>query len=62
MTYRDKLHTPGERLLSLLRETIQAVHLEKARHEIEPFVNNADSPTAWSKKFFLEISTRIVFV
>jgi hypothetical protein len=41
---------------------IQAVDLEKARQEIEPFVNNADSLTAWSKKVFLEISTRIVFV
>lgn len=52
----------AERLLSLLRETIQAVDLRKARQEVESFVNNADALTVWSKKFFLEISTRIVFV
>ena len=57
----DKTLT-AERLLSLLRETIHTVDLKKARQEVEPFVNNADALTVWSKKFFLEISTRIVFV
>jgi hypothetical protein len=52
----------AERLLSLLRETIQAVDLRKAREEVEPFVNNADALTVWSKEFFLDISRRIVFV
>jgi hypothetical protein len=51
-----------ELLLSLLRKTIHEVDLGKARKEVEPFVNNADSLTVWSKKFFLDISPRIVFV
>jgi hypothetical protein len=49
-------------LLSLLRETIQAVDLRKAREEVEPFVNTTDSLAVWSKEFFLDISRRIVFV
>ena len=56
-----KTHTE-EHLLSLLRKTIHEVDLGKARQEVEPFVNNADSLTVWSKKFFLDISPRIVFV
>jgi hypothetical protein len=51
-----------ELLLSLLRKTIHEVDLGKARQEVEPFVNNADSLTIWSKKFFLDISPSIVFV
>ncbi|MGD0234824.1 MAG: nucleotidyl transferase AbiEii/AbiGii toxin family protein [Syntrophorhabdales bacterium] len=52
----------AESLLSLLRETIQAVDLRKAREEVEPFVNTTDSLAVWSKEFFLDISRRIVFV
>ena len=52
----------GERLLSLLRKTIQGVDLKAARQEVEPFVSNPDSLVVWSKKFFLDISSRVVFV
>ena len=50
------------RLLGLLRKTIQSVDLKMARQEVEPFVSNRDSLAAWSKKFFLDISARVIFV
>ena len=58
---KDRVLT-RKRLLTLLRETIQAVDLRKAREEVEPFVDNTDSLAVWSREFFLDIARRIVFV
>lgn len=45
-----------------LHEMIKTVDLNRARIEVEPFVNNPDGLAVWSKDFFFDISRRIKLV
>ena len=49
-------------LRRLLDNAIEALDVEKARREVEPFVNDPAVLQIWSKEFFGDVARRIVFV
>ena len=46
----------------LLEETIDKLHVDQARKEVEPFIRNPEALAVWSKEFFREIVKRIIIV
>ncbi|MBB5021358.1 nucleotidyl transferase AbiEii/AbiGii toxin family protein [Desulfurispira natronophila] len=46
----------------LYDQTVQAIDIEQARAEVEPFVHNRDALAIWSREFFLSLADRIEFV
>ena len=52
----------GDALRQLLGDTIEALDVEGARREVEPFVRNPAVLQVWSREFFQDVAGRIVFV
>jgi predicted nucleotidyltransferase component of viral defense system len=53
----------SEKLLKkLIHGAIERLPVDKARLEVEPFVNNPDSLEVWSRDFFKDVASRIKFV
>jgi predicted nucleotidyltransferase component of viral defense system len=50
--------TAGD-LRELIRRRIDSVDIDQIRSEVEPFVKNPASLALWSKKFFLDVASRI---
>jgi predicted nucleotidyltransferase component of viral defense system len=46
----------------LIHGAIERLPVDKARLEVEPFVNNPDSLEVWSRDFFKDVASRIQFV
>ena len=46
----------------LLKDAIEALNVEGARREVEPFLHNPVVLQVWSKEFFRDVAGRIVFV
>lgn len=52
----------GTALEELLHDAIKALDVERARREVEPFVRDGAVLRVWSRDFFREVASRIVFV
>ena len=52
----------GEALRQLLHEAIDALDVEQARREVEPFVRDPAALQVWSKEFFRDVAGRILFI
>ena len=46
-------------LRDLMTRRIDKVDIDQIRREVEPFVKDAASLAIWSKKFFLDVTSRI---
>jgi predicted nucleotidyltransferase component of viral defense system len=46
----------------LIHDAIERLPVDRARREVEPFVNNPDSLEVWSRDFFKDVASRIKFV
>jgi hypothetical protein len=46
----------------LFAERVEALDLDQARREVEPFVDNPETLALWSKDFFKDLATRIQLV
>ncbi|HET55255.1 MAG TPA: nucleotidyl transferase AbiEii/AbiGii toxin family protein [Ignavibacteria bacterium] len=60
--YKEKKELTKEKFLEILNNTIENLDIEKARKEVEPFVDNKISLELWSKEFFKAASENIKFV
>jgi len=49
-------------LKRLLNDAIEALDVERARHEVESFVRDPAALRVWSKEFFRDVAGRIVFL
>ena len=47
---------------ALLDQTIEALDVDQARNEVEPFVQKPETLTLWSAEFFRDVCTRIVLI
>ncbi|MFH0914867.1 MAG: nucleotidyl transferase AbiEii/AbiGii toxin family protein [bacterium] len=52
----------GDALKQLLDDAIEALDVERARRDVEPFVRDPAALRVWSKKFFRDVADRIVFL
>jgi predicted nucleotidyltransferase component of viral defense system len=52
----------GSDLKRLLDETIDALNVEQARREVEPFVRDPAALQMWSSGFFRDVAGRLLFV
>jgi predicted nucleotidyltransferase component of viral defense system len=52
----------GSTLLQLLDDVIEALDVEQARREVEPFIRDPRALQVWSREFFRDVAGRIVFV
>jgi len=52
----------SEKLLEFLLETINTLDIAGARKEVEPFVRQPETLSIWSREFFSDVASRIVFV
>jgi hypothetical protein len=52
----------GPALLRLLDGAIEALDVEKARREVEPFLGDPRALEVWSREFFRDVAGRISFV
>jgi hypothetical protein len=50
------------RLKELLGDTINKLDVKQARREVEPFVENSENLSIWSREFFSDVATRIKVV
>lgn len=51
-----------DRLMALIRSTIEELNVDQVRKEVEPFVKHPDLLTIWSPDFFLAAANRIQIV
>ena len=51
----------GDTLRQLLDDAIEALDVEEARREVEPFVRDPAVLRVWSREFFRDVAGRIVF-
>ena len=51
-----QFHKPSE------RQAVEALSVEQARREVEPFVKTPDALEVWSRDFFNDVIGRIEFV
>lgn len=52
----------GDGLRQLLGEALEALDVERARREVEPFVRKPAVLQVWSREFFRDVAGRIIFV
>jgi predicted nucleotidyltransferase component of viral defense system len=52
----------GDALRQLLHDAIDALDVEQARREVEPFVRDPVALQVWSKEFFRDVAGRILFI
>lgn len=60
--YKEREELTKEKFLEILNYTIENLDIEKARKEVEPFIDNKISLELWSKEFFRAASENIKFV
>lgn len=60
--YYDADKLTKEKLMDILNKTIENLDIEKAKAEVEPFVENKISLELWSKDFFKAAAEKIVIV
>lgn len=60
--YTEAEELTKEKLLDNLNTTIDKLDIDKARQEVEPFVDNKTSLELWSKEFFRAAVEKIKFV
>lgn len=57
--YKEDAELTKNKFLKILYTTIENLDIEKAREEVEPFVDNKMSLDLWSKEFFRAASEKI---
>lgn len=55
-------HLTADAFQVRLREVVEALNVEQARTEVEPYVNNPDALAVWSKEFFIDVAKKIHMV
>jgi len=60
--WKEDAALTSERFKELLIHTIHNVDVSQTRKEVEPFVRNPETLSIWSREFFLDIVSRILFV
>lgn len=60
--YTEETELNREIFLKILNNTIENLDVEKAKNEVEPFVENKSSLALWSKEFFIAASEKIQLV
>jgi predicted nucleotidyltransferase component of viral defense system len=53
---------PPDAFHRLFAERVEALDVDQARREVEPFVDNPEALALWSKNFFKDLATRIQLV
>jgi len=57
----DEAPLNKEKFLGFAAKAIEKLDVDQARREVEPFVRNPEALAVWSKEFFLDVVSRIVF-
>lgn len=60
--YKEKTELTKKKFLEILNSTIEILDIEKAKDEVEPFVDNKISLGLWSKEFFKAAADKINIV
>jgi len=60
--WKEDAALTSERFKELLIHTIHNVDVSQTRKEVEPFVRNPETLSIWSREFFLDIVSKILFV
>lgn len=60
--YKEETELTKNKFLEILGTTIKNLDIEKAKEEVEPFVDNKMSLDLWSKEFFRSASEKIKIV
>ncbi len=60
--YKEDTELTKNKFLEILESTIDNLDVEKAREEVEPFVDNKTSLELWSKEFFKAAAEKIKIV
>ena len=60
--WKDDAPLTSESFKDLLTKGINSLDVDQARNEVEPFVNNSENLSIWSREFFLDVASRIKLV
>ena len=60
--WKEDAPLTSESFKDLLTKGINSLDVDQARNEVEPFVNNSENLSIWSREFFLDVASRIKFV
>ncbi|KUG24757.1 hypothetical protein ASZ90_005432 [hydrocarbon metagenome] len=58
--YKEENKLTKEKFLEILNNTIENLDMEKAKDEVEPFIENKMSLDLWSKEFFKAAAEKII--